>query len=89
MKIKLSNFLQLNVTDLIKGLIMTVLGAVATTIYELIEVGDVNWGTVWKVALSTGLMYLIKNFFTPQPNTIVIDPKKTDVVDKFTNKKIA
>jgi len=79
MKIKLSNFLQLNVTDFIKGLIMTVLGAAATTIYELVQDGDVNWNTVWKVALSTGLSYLIKNFFSPQPGTIVIDPAKTKI----------
>ncbi len=87
MKIKLSDFLSLNLTDLVKGLVMTVLGAVAATVYELVQNGAFDWNTVWKVALSTGLSYLIKNFFTPQPDTVVIDPTKTDIEHKKMKKE--
>ena len=79
MKKKFSDFLNLNLGDLVRGLVMTVLGAVASTIYEVVQAGPIDWNTVWKVALSTGLSYLIKNFFTPQPDTVVIDPKKTGI----------
>ncbi len=79
MKIKLSDFLTLNVQDLLKGLIVAVLGAATTTIYSLIQSGPIDWNNVWKVSLAAGLSYLIKNFFSPQPEVIVVDRSKTKV----------
>lgn len=79
MRIKLSDFLTLNMQDLIKGLIVAVLGAATTTIYSLIQSGPIDWDNVWKVSLAAGLSYLIKNFFSPQPETIVIDRTQTKV----------
>jgi len=79
MKQKFSDFLNLNLIDLVRGLVMTVLGAAVSTIYTALQEGGVDWDTIWKVALASGLSYLIKNFFTPVPDTVVVDSKKSDV----------
>lgn len=63
-----SKFLQLNAKDLLKGLLMAVLGALITGVYQLFQSESaLNWVTikpVLLVAVASGLGYLIKNLFT-------------------------
>lgn len=82
MKTDFSNFFNLNLSDLVKGVIMSVIGAVLSSVYTGLESGSIDWSVVWKVSLSTGVGYLMKNLFTPVPDTVVIDPRKTEAVDK-------
>lgn len=79
MKVDFLKFLNLNLTDLFKGLIMAVIGAVLTTVYSVINDPSIDWNLVWKAAAGAAVSYLLKNLFTNPPSTIVIDPKKTYV----------
>lgn len=64
-----SGLWKLDTKDFLRGLLMAVIGAVLTSVYEIIDKGEgldgINWNTVWKVALGTAVTYLIKNFLTP------------------------
>jgi hypothetical protein len=62
-----SSFLKLNWRDLLKGLLLAVLSAVVTFVYEVVQAGTsfdkeflIRAGTV---ALATALAYLLKNLF--------------------------
>ena len=59
---KQSNFLSLKQRDAIRGFIVAVLTPVLYLLQELIP--HYNIHVVLKVALSGGVAYLIKNFFT-------------------------
>ena len=75
----------LNAQDWIKGAIMTAGGAVFAILEPCIEKWDfvtINWTNVWHTALGAGLVYLLKNFITPVPKTVTIDPEKTTVIEK-------
>jgi hypothetical protein len=63
---KQSKFLSLNMSDLIKGLIMTVGGAVLGFIVDSISEGAarLDWGAIGRGALLAGATYLMKNLFT-------------------------
>lgn len=65
---KQSGFLSLNMRDVLKGLIMTVIGTVITVLIKVLEVGAFPSGSQWKAAiiagLATGAAYLLKNVFT-------------------------
>lgn len=64
-----SSFLKLNWLDLLKGLLVAVIGAIITGVYQAIETGTFAW--TWAFfqpvllgGLGAGLAYLIKNLFT-------------------------
>jgi hypothetical protein len=65
-----SNFLRLNVNDFIKGLLLTLITALITGFYELIQGGwafTFDWLTfkpIVMTAVAAGLAYLIKNLLT-------------------------
>lgn len=59
---KQSGFLSLKQRDAIRGLIMSVLTPVIYLLQELIPHYDIP--IIFKVALSGGIAYIIKNFFT-------------------------
>ncbi len=64
---------KLNRNDLIKGLIMTVLAAVLATAYQLLMEVGLDWTSeqykdVLVIALTTGIAYILKNFFTDGQN---------------------
>jgi hypothetical protein len=67
---KNSEFLKLNAADFIKGLILTLITALVTGLYELIQSGwalTFDWVTfkpIVMTAAAAALSYLIKNFFT-------------------------
>ncbi|HXS58998.1 MAG TPA: hypothetical protein VN726_22900 [Hanamia sp.] len=87
---KQSSFLNLNLQDLIKGLLTAIGGAVMAIILPSIQAGNLtlDWTTIWHTAVAAGLAYLSKNLFTPTPKTIQIDPSKTSVVDSKTKQPI-
>ena len=63
----MANLFNLNLRDVIKGLVMTVLAAVLASIYQAVtNNASVDWNQVLQIAFSTGLGYLIKNFFTDE-----------------------
>jgi hypothetical protein len=86
---KTSSFLSLNVQDFVRGLIMAVGGAVFAVIQSSISAGvfTIDWVNIWHIALAAFVVYIGKNFFTPAPATVEIDPAKTQVIN--TNTKIA
>lgn len=79
MKVDFSNFLRLNLTDLLRGLIMAVIGAVLTTVYSVINDPSIDWNLVWKAAAGAAVSYLLKNLFTNPPSTVVVDHSKTEI----------
>jgi len=81
---KFSSFLSLNLQDLLKGAIMAGLGAALAIIEPLLSSGNfvINWQNVWHMAAGAAVIYLIKNFMTPPPKTIEIDPAKTEIITK-------
>ena len=50
-----------------KGLLVAVVSAVLTAIYESLEQGEIkfDWKHIGIVAATTAASYLLKNFFTP------------------------
>ena len=61
-----STFLNLNNKDFIKGLIVAVLSAVITIIYNTVQAGSLtfDWKAIGLTALSSAIAYIMKNLFT-------------------------
>jgi hypothetical protein len=53
--------------DAAKGLLVSVVSAVLTVVYESLEQGEMkfDWKHIGIVAATTAASYLLKNFFTP------------------------
>lgn len=83
---KPSKIFSLNWQDFLKGLIIAIGTPVLYILQELIP--DWNLSPIEKAALSAGVTYLLKNFFTPTPSAIQIDPSKTAVIDSATKNPI-
>jgi hypothetical protein len=62
----MSDFLKLNLNDIFKGLLMAVLTPVVVVIQQSLEAGVFvfDWKSIGLAALSGGVAYLVKNFFT-------------------------
>jgi len=65
----MSNFLKINLGDLLKGLLVAVIGAILTAAYEAINAGTIQftwvfWQPILYTGLAAGMAYLIKNLFT-------------------------
>jgi hypothetical protein len=62
----LSKFLNLNLRDITKGVIIAVIGAVIGIVTATIEAGHLNfdWPLIGKTALLAAITYLAKNLFT-------------------------
>lgn len=61
-----SKLFSLTTNDVVKGLVMAVLGAVLTAVYEGLQIGAIDWHTVMMTSAITGVGYLLKNFFSDQ-----------------------
>lgn len=62
---KTSGFLRLDLKDVLKGIIVTVVAAVLTAINNaLIQNVPLDWKMIGIVALTTAISYLLKNLFT-------------------------
>ena len=61
-----STFLNINLNDLGKGLILAVLTSVLTVIYTTVQAGSLtfNWSLIATTALTSALSYLLKNLLT-------------------------
>ena len=61
-----SLFLSLNTKDFIKGLLIAVLSAVVTILYNTIQTGSLtfDWKAIALTAMSSALAYIMKNLFT-------------------------
>ena len=64
---KTSSLFSLNLSDLGKGMLVAVGGAVITAVENVAQSGSFSfdWKAIAGVALAAGLSYLGKNFFTP------------------------
>ena len=64
----MSNFLNLNYKDLLKGLFITVLTTILGWVYTIIQTGLLptldNLKTIWLAGLGAGISYLIKNLLS-------------------------
>jgi len=67
-----SRFLTLNVKDFAKGLLVAVLTAVVTIIYNTVQASslDFDWKAIGTVALASAIGYIVKNLFTNSNNEI-------------------
>jgi hypothetical protein len=63
---KVSKFLRLDFNDFSKGLLLAVLGAIYGLIQPFFEAGiyHFDWPLIWKTALKTAALYLLKNLLT-------------------------
>jgi hypothetical protein len=61
-----SPFLNIDLNDLGKGLILAVLTSVLTVIYTTVQAGSLSfdWKLVATTALTSAIGYLLKNLFT-------------------------
>jgi hypothetical protein len=61
-----SGFAKLNIEDFFKGLIVAVLSALVTFLYNTMDSGEVvlNWKMITTTSLSAALAYIIKNYLT-------------------------
>ena len=61
-----SVFMNLNLADFGKGLLLAVLTSVLTIVYKTVQSGSllIDWTMVGTSALTTGLAYILKNLFT-------------------------
>jgi hypothetical protein len=62
----MSTIFNLNIEDLAKGLIVTVLTSVLTIAYNTVSAGllTFDWKAIGLTALTSGLAYLMKNLLT-------------------------
>lgn len=62
----MSQLFKLNIEDLLKGLILTVLTSVITVIYNTVNAGSLtfDWQAIGITAITSGLAYLLKNYLT-------------------------
>jgi zinc transporter ZupT len=70
-----SNLFNLNINDLLKGLITAVLTAIVTALYAIIQTGVLptfeQIKTILMTALLAGIAYLLKNFITNSDEKIL------------------
>jgi len=62
-----SNFLDLNKNDLLKGLLMAIIGGALFTLQQAFNdcgIACISWVTMLNASLASGVAYLIKNYFT-------------------------
>lgn len=78
-----SDKFKLNLQDWIKGLTMSVGGAIFAMLQSSFDAGVFvfDWTNIWHIALGTGVAYIGKQFVTGQPKIVEIDSTKTEVKD--------
>ena len=61
-----SPFLNIDLNDFAKGLLLAILSSVLTIVYTTIQTGSllIDWKLVGTTALTSAIGYLIKNLFT-------------------------
>lgn len=83
---------ELNMRDLGKAFIVTMISSALTTLYQSLAVNAIPTVAQLKAAaligLGTGISYLIKQLITGVPKAIEIDPAKTIVINQNTKEII-
>ena len=61
-----SPFLNIDLKDFAKGLILAVLSSVLTIVYTTVQTGSlsIDWKLCLTTSLTSGIAYVIKNLFT-------------------------
>ncbi len=69
----------LNISDVWKGLIVSVLSSVITIVVNTLQQGSLtfDWKAIGITALTTGLAYIMKNFFTVSKIVVKDAPQST------------
>lgn len=69
---KTSNLFSLDWQDIAKGFAIAVVGAVLTAVQNVVSAGsfDLKWQQIVSVAVTAGVSYLLKNFFTSSQTII-------------------
>lgn len=66
-----STLFRLSKSDAVKGLVMAVIGAVISTIYQaLVSNADISVSLIGYTAATAGLGYLVKNFFSDEDGKV-------------------
>ena len=88
---KFAGLFSLNGQDFVRGLLMAVIGAVGAVVQNSLSADQftLNWSNIWHVAAIAGIGYLLKQFATPIPKIVEVDPVKTTVVDTQTKEVIS
>lgn len=62
----MSELFKLNIEDLLKGFVLTILTSVVTVIYNTVNAGSLtfDWHAIGITAITSGLAYLLKNYLT-------------------------
>lgn len=62
----MSKLFSLNIQDFFKGLVVAVISAVVTFLYNTMDSGEVvfNWKQIATISLTSALAYIIKNYLT-------------------------
>lgn len=74
-----SGFGKLDWKDMAKGLLMAVLGAVLTYFYGVLDTGEmsaIDWNEVIKVGLTSGIVYVLKNWLTNNEDKFLAKDRK-------------
>lgn len=80
----LSGLFRLNMSDLVKGLVVAVTSAVFTTVAQLInapgfDLYTFDWALVLKIAVSAAVGYLGKNLITDAEGTVHLGVAKIEL----------
>jgi len=68
----MSNLFKLDIKDAVKGLVVAVLASVLIAIYGAVTNNmAINWNDVLKIAISSGLGYVVKNYFTDESGKLL------------------
>lgn len=90
-KVIISPKFTLKARDFIKGLIVSVITSVLVVAQATIDNGDLkfDYELLTRVAISSAIAYLLKNFFSPASVTTIYDSndKATKVANQLTNEK--
>lgn len=80
-KVKVQKQFTLKVWDFLKGIYLAVIVPLLVTILEVIQAGsfDLDWESLWKIAVSAIAAYLLKNFLTPT-HVVVEQPEPVTVL---------
>lgn len=89
---KFSSFGKLNPLDLGKGLVLGFITSILTEVEDILSASRLPTKQeaikIATISVTAGLAYLIKNLLTGVPKEVIIDTKKTTVIEKDTDRVI-
>jgi hypothetical protein len=74
-----SNFMNINLFDILKGFFVAVITAVLTTVLNLLQTGadllNLDWKSILTIAVTSGIAYIVKNLLTNNKDEILSKDK--------------